>query len=93
MYNDKNKASVVSTAVSLPGLVLPTQTECEEGEEEDGAEEEGGHEDRGQTDGQLQSGLGELEVLQHLVTVRETAANLQTDVRGRGGEGGLSLPA
>ena len=77
--NDNNKASVVPTAVSLPGLVLPAETECEEGEEEDGGDEDGGDDDRGQTDGELQPWLGQLEVLQHLLTVGQPAANLEIE--------------
>ena len=77
MYNDKNKASVVSTAVSLPGLVLPAETESEEAEEEDDGDDDGGDDDRGQAEGNLQPWLGEFEILQHLVTVGEAAANLE----------------
>ena len=78
MSNDNNKdKSVISTAVSLPGLVLPAETECEEAEEEDDGDDEGGDDERGQTEGKLQPWLGQFEILQHLVTVGEAAANLE----------------
>ena len=88
MSNDNNKEdqkfqniSVFSTAVSLPGLVLPAETEGEEAEDEDDGGDDGGDEDRGQADGNIQPWLGQFEILQHLVTVSEAATHLERGVR------------
>ena len=86
MSNDNNKdKSVISTAVFLPGLVLPAETECEEADEEDDGDDDGGYEDRVQDDGNIQPWLGQFEILQHLVTVSEAAAHLEKVVREGGG--------
>ena len=54
MSNDNNKdISVISTAVFLPGLVLPAETECEKADEEDDGDDDGGYEDRVQDDGNI----------------------------------------
>ena len=69
--------SALTTAISLPGLVLPAQTECEEAEEEDGGGDDGGEDDRGETDGNIQAWLAQFEILQHLVSISEAAPNLE----------------